>query len=148
MPELLSRRAALRGALVAAVGGAAGFAVARNSAAARERAGTTAANAYGAATSGGGSPLTSLEQIPRGGGRILQRPAIVLVRSATDEVRAYSAICTHQGCPVTRVANGTIDCPCHGSRFDVSSGNVVAGPAPRPLPAVSVAVRAGQVYTA
>jgi Rieske Fe-S protein len=61
-------------------------------------------------------------------------------------VRAFSATCPHQGCPVSTVANGTIDCPCHGSRFDAKTGAVVAGPAPRGLTPVAVVVRDGGVY--
>ena len=49
-------------------------------------------------------------------------------------VYAVSAVCTHLGC-ITRYLSdeGVIACPCHGSRFDIE-GNVVHGPAPRPLP--------------
>jgi Rieske Fe-S protein len=151
--ELLSRRSALNGAAAVVVGGLAGFIVARNSAAAKEKAGTTAANAYGAASpSGGGSTsLASVASIPNGGGRILQHPPIVLVRdanAAVQQVHAFSAICTHQGCTVSTIANGTIDCPCHGSKFDLHTGKVVAGPAPSPLPAIPVQVRNGKVYRA
>jgi Rieske Fe-S protein len=39
-----------------------------------------------------------------------------------------AAICTHMGCTVDQAANGTIDCPCHGSQFSVKDGSVVAGP--------------------
>lgn len=148
MSEQISRRSAVRGALVAALGGVAGFALARTSPAARQRRGTTAANAYGAGSSDEQRPLARLDAIPSGGGTVLRNPAVVLVRTAAGQVHAYSAICTHQGCPVTRVANGTIDCPCHGSRFDASSGRVVAGPASRPLPRIQVVVRAGEVYRA
>jgi Rieske Fe-S protein len=149
MSEQLSRRSALRGTLIAVVGGVAGFAIARNSAAAKQPAGTTAANAYGAepSSSGGGQALATVAAIPREGGRILQHPAVVVVRTASDEIHAYSAICTHQGCAVTQVAGGTIDCPCHGSKFDVNTGKVVAGPAPRPLPPIAVVVRNGQVFS-
>jgi Rieske Fe-S protein len=145
--RVLSRRTALRGSFVTVLGGVAGYLVARNSAAARAKAGTTAANAYGAATGQGGRLLTSVDRVPRGGGVILTHPAIVLTRTPADEVHAFSAVCTHQGCTVDKVVDGTIDCPCHGSRFDANTGAVVSGPASRPLPSIPVVVRAGSIYT-
>jgi cytochrome b6-f complex iron-sulfur subunit len=53
-------------------------------------------------------------------------------------VYALSAVCTHLGC-ITRYRSdeNVIACPCHGSRFDLE-GNVVHGPAPRPLPWLEV----------
>jgi Rieske Fe-S protein len=77
---------------------------------------------------------------------ILTDPAIVLTRTATDAVHGFSAVCTHQGCTVAAVQGGTIDCPCHGSRFDATTGAVRTGPAPSPLPPVAVVVRSGNVY--
>ena len=71
----------------------------------------------------------------------------MLTRSPSDVVHAFSAVCTHQGCTVSTVAGGTIDCPCHGSRFDATTGQVRAGPAIRPLPPIAVVVRSGNVYT-
>ncbi|HSZ31192.1 MAG TPA: Rieske (2Fe-2S) protein, partial [Pseudonocardiaceae bacterium] len=53
---------------------------------------------------------------------------------------AFSAICTHQGCTVNKVTSGTIDCPCHGSKFAIADGSVVHGPASRPLPKRQVTV--------
>ncbi len=144
MADLVSRRSALRGASAVVVGGVAGFALARNSAAAKAKAGTTAANAYGAGP-GGGQLLAAVAAIPQGGGKIVQNPPVVLIRSGA-QVHAFSAICTHQGCTVATVANGTIDCPCHGSKFDAATGKVVAGPAPSPLPKIAVTVRNGEVY--
>jgi len=49
---------------------------------------------------------------------------------------AISTTCTHLGCTVARSQEG-FACPCHGSRFD-QRGNVVGGPAPRPLPWLEV----------
>lgn len=143
----VTRRSALSGAAVAVVGGIAGFAFARNSAAAKDKRGTTAANAYGAKTGAGSRRLAAVADVPKGGGVVLGAAEIVLTRSATGDVHAFSAICTHQGCPVNRVAAGTIDCPCHGSRFDAATGAVVSGPAPSPLPVVAITVRAGGIYT-
>jgi cytochrome b6-f complex iron-sulfur subunit len=60
------------------------------------------------------------------------------VIGAPGGVYAVSAVCTHLGC-ITRYRSdeGVIACPCHGSRFDLE-GDVVNGPAPRPLPWLDV----------
>jgi Rieske Fe-S protein len=97
---------------------------------------------------GGGAALASAADVPQGGGVILQDSKIVLTRGNDGVVRGFSATCTHQGCLVATVAKGTIDCPCHGSQFDATTGAVVAGPAPSPLPPVSVTVRGGKVIRA
>ena len=144
--RVVSRRSALRGAAAVAVGGVLGAVVARNSSAVRTKRGTTAANAYGPAPAATPTRLAAVADIPSGGGLVVDNPAVVLVRTA-DQVHAFSAVCTHQGCTVDKVANGLIQCPCHGSRFDAATGAVKAGPAPRALPAVAVVVRDGQVFT-
>jgi Rieske Fe-S protein len=145
--RVLSRRGVVRGTVVTAIGGVAGYLVTRRSAAAQTPRGTTAANAYGAPAGNGGRLLAALDGIPRGGGVILKDPSIVLTRTATDAVHGFSAVCTHQGCTVAAVQGGTIDCPCHGSRFDATTGAVRTGPATSPLPPVAVVVRSGNVYT-
>jgi Rieske Fe-S protein len=148
MSELtFSRRGVLRGAFATVVGAVAGFLLARGSAAARAGRGTTAANAYGPTTDDAGGALARLDDVPAGGGTVLRDAAIVLTRTVDGELHAFSAVCTHQGCTVDAVADGTIDCPCHGSRFDARTGAVTNGPAARPLPPVAVVVRDGQVYS-
>jgi thiosulfate dehydrogenase [quinone] large subunit len=65
-------------------------------------------------------------------------------------VFAYSRICTHQGCTVNydSLAN-ELACPCHGARFDPTNGaKVVAGPAPQPLPKISVSIQGENIVQA
>ncbi|MFC4615095.1 Rieske (2Fe-2S) protein [Cellulomonas algicola] len=91
-----------------------------------------------------GVVLAALSDVPDGGGLVLTDRQVVLVRDG-DDVEGFSAVCTHQGCLVGEVADGEIRCPCHGSVFDARSGDVVRGPAQRPLPEVDVDVRDGRV---
>ena len=68
-----------------------------------------------------------------------------MFRADDGEVFAVSAICTHMGCDVAwNGAERTWDCPCHGSRFRVT-GEVLHGPATRPLERVEVAEREPEV---
>ena len=87
-----------------------------------------------------GTTLGSLADVPVGGGAVFAEHRVVVTQPAPDTFHAFSAVCTHQGCIVGQVADGTIDCPCHGSRFDVTDGSVVRGPADRPLRRVDIAV--------
>jgi Rieske Fe-S protein len=57
-------------------------------------------------------------------------------------------VCTHQGCIVDQVANGTIDCPCHGSKFSIKDGSVVNGPAASPLASIAIKVEGTSIVQA
>jgi Rieske Fe-S protein len=140
-----SRRSVLSGSVATVVGAVAGFLAARRSGAAKSHPAGAAANAYGAAASGPGRVLLPVGEVPAGGGRILDADGVVVTREVSGTVHAFSTTCTHQGCTVNSVSAGTINCPCHGSRFDLRTGAPVGGPAARPLTAVPVVVRAGQV---
>ena len=83
--------------------------------------------------------------VPVGGGEIFPDAQVVVTQPTKGDFRGFSSICTHQGCPVTSVSDGTIDCTCHGSRFSIEDGSVQAGPAPRPLPTVEVTVSGGEL---
>ena len=61
----------------------------------------------------------------------------LFVFSQGDSVHAISAICPHLGCIVQRLPEGRFECPCHGSKFNVS-GEVFAGPAPGGLPWIQI----------
>lgn len=64
----------------------------------------------------------------------------VLVNTAEGTLVALSAICTHLTCTVRYDGEtGTLFCPCHNGRFDLS-GNVLSGPPPRPLETYTVEV--------
>lgn len=80
--------------------------------------------------------------IPVGGGRVFPDQKVVVTQPTEGQFRAFTSVCTHQGCPVTDVSGGTINCPCHGSRFDVATGEVRQGPATRALPQKQVTVTA------
>ena len=87
-----------------------------------------------------GDRLASTSDIPVGGGTVIAGKKVVVTQPVPGTFAAFSAICTHRGCTVNKVANGTIDCPCHGSRFAIADGSVVEGPASRPLPRRQITV--------
>ncbi|RSS52761.1 Rieske (2Fe-2S) protein [Streptomyces sp. WAC01280] len=100
------------------------------------------------ATTTGAPALAKTSEIPVGGGTVFKEQKVVVTQPAAGEFKAFSAICTHQGCLVNKVADGTIDCPCHGSKYRIADGSVVAGPAPRPLPAEQINVSEGSITLA
>ncbi len=114
---------------------------------------TTSAAAGGTGAAGGGTSagggsssaaasaaLATTAEIPVDGGKILTDKKIVITQPAAGTFKAFTAVCTHQGCTVSTVANGTIDCPCHGSKYSIKDGSVVNGPAPSPLAPIAIKV--------
>ena len=111
--------------------------------------GTPAASgASTGAAAGGAAVLASTASVPVGGGKILTAQQIVITQPAAGSYKAFTAVCTHQGCIVSTVADGTIDCPCHGSKFSVKDGSVVNGPAPSPLAPVAIKVEGTSIVRA
>jgi Rieske Fe-S protein len=92
------------------------------------------------ASGGGAAPLAKLSDIPVGGGKIFEERKAVVTQPRAGTVKAFSTTCTHAGCDVTTVSRGTINCPCHGSKYKIADGSVAGGPAPSPLPPVAVTV--------
>ncbi|MEO6201504.1 MAG: Rieske (2Fe-2S) protein [Cryobacterium sp.] len=99
-------------------------------------------------TGTGGTEIAKLADVPVGGSisAVLDGKPILVAQPTAGTVVAFSAICTHKGCVVKPDAK-EFACPCHGSRYDSSNGEVITGPAPKPLPAVKVTV-AGDSITA
>jgi Rieske Fe-S protein len=103
--------------------------------------GTSGGGTSGGGTSGGGSGGgIKTSEIPVGGGRIFSSRKIVVTQPTAGQFKAFSAVCTHQGCLVSRIASGHIDCTCHGSEYSIEDGSVEVGPAPRALPEKTVTV--------
>jgi len=102
----------------------------------------------GGATTSGPVVLARTTDIPVGGGKILTAQKIVITEPQAGSFKAFTAVCTHQGCIVSTVSGGTINCPCHGSRFIIVNGSVVNGPAPSPLAPVSIEVQGTSIVQA
>ena len=104
---------------------------------------TAPASAPGSASAAAGTgsatgALATTSEIPVGSGKIFTAEKVVVTQPTSGDFKAFSAVCTHMGCIVSQISNGTIDCPCHGSRYSIKDGSVVAGPAPSPLPAEAI----------
>jgi Rieske Fe-S protein len=83
--------------------------------------------------------------VPVGGGAIFPDDELVVTQPTKGEFKAFTAICTHQGCLVNKVEDEQIVCPCHGSHFSITDGAPVAGPASAPLAARKVAVKGTRI---
>ena len=71
----------------------------------------------------------------------------VLIRMEDGQFRAYEQKCTHLSCAVYyKPGTGKIECPCHNGIFDAATGEVLAGPPPRPLPRLSVVLKGEDVF--
>lgn len=111
---------------------------------------TTAAapSASGAppATGGPAAPaansIAKTADVPVGSGVIVGE--VVVTQPSAGVFKGFSAKCTHAGCTVNKVADGTIDCPCHGSKFNLD-GSVANGPATKPLEAQAVTVQGDSI---
>lgn len=99
----------------------------------------------GGSGSGGGTVLGKTSDIPVGGGKVFADQKVVVTQPTAGQFKGFTAVCTHMGCTVAQVADGTIDCPCHGSTFKITNGTVVTGPATTPLPAREIAVKDGSI---
>ncbi|HYH35242.1 MAG TPA: Rieske (2Fe-2S) protein [Nocardioides sp.] len=97
------------------------------------------------ATGGSASGEIATSDVPVGGGIILDDEKVVVTQPSEGEFKAFSSICTHQGCPVGKVEEGQIVCPCHGSVFSVADGSVLGGPATAPLEEAAVTVEGGRI---
>jgi Rieske Fe-S protein len=111
--------------------------------------GSQASSSPGSSGSAGGvaaGALSGTSAIPVGGGKIFPAQLVVVTQPSDGQFKAFSAVCTHMGCTVNQIANGRIDCPCHGSEYSITDGAVLAGPAPKPLPAKTIKVTGDSIF--
>ena len=108
----------------------------------------SSASGGGGSTAGAaqGSALATTSEIPVGSGKIFTSEKVVVTQPNSGDFKAFSAVCTHMGCIVSTISNGTIDCPCHGSQYSISTGAVVGGPAPSPLAAQTIKVTGSNIF--
>ena len=149
-----SRRAVLAGAgatCVAALAGCTTYNANHGGLAGAPPAQNTPAASTGSSGNGNGNApavLASTSDVPVGGGTILTDKKIVITQPHAGTFDAFTAVCTHLGCIVTTVSGGTINCPCHGSKFSINNGSVVNGPATSPLAPINIKVQGTSIIQA
>jgi Rieske Fe-S protein len=101
-----------------------------------------APSASGATAAPGGNVIAKTADVPVGSGLIVDK--VVVTQPTAGVFKGFSSTCTHAGCTVNKIADGTIDCPCHGSKFNLD-GTVAHGPAQKPLPAENITVQGDSI---
>lgn len=139
-PASLDRRTVLRCAGAACVGAGAAVTLAACGGSDEGSGGTAATTGSTATTEAGSGGGVSTSDIPVGGGTVYAEAGYVVTQPTEGQFKAFSSMCTHQNLPVGGVADGTIDCFNHGSKFDITTGAVVNGPATTALPTKTVTV--------
>ena len=102
------------------------------------------------ATPGTGAPapapaanaIAKTSDVPVGSGVIVDE--VVVTQPTAGVFKGFSTTCTHAGCAVNKIADGTINCPCHGSKYNLD-GSVANGPATKSLEAKTVTVQGDSI---
>lgn len=81
--------------------------------------------------------------VPVGSGLIVKNSEFVVTQPTEGSFKAFDRTCPHQGCPVSEVVKTDIVCNCHGSRFSITDGSVVQGPAATGLTPAKVSEASG-----
>ncbi len=105
---------------------------------------------------GGGTPSTGpigkTSEVPVGGGKIFTAEKVMISQPTEGEFKAFSTICTHQKCAITKLTGDEIECGCHHSRFAVKDGSNIEGPNKTPagsvkdLASLKVEVRGDELF--
>ena len=92
---------------------------------------------------GQGPVKVPVTEVPEGGGIVRDR--VVVTQPEAGTFKAFDATCPHQGCAVSSVTSSAIICPCHGSQFDPTTGDVTQGPATTGLTVLTATVEGQDV---
>ncbi len=110
-----------------------------------EKSASSSTSAAPPSAAAAGGVITKTSDVPVGSGVIVED--IVVTQPSAGVFKGFSSKCTHKGCAVNKVADGTIDCPCHGSKYNLD-GTVANGPATQPLEAKDVVVKGDSIVLA
>ena len=71
----------------------------------------------------------------------------ILLANIGGRYYAISNICSHQKCELSdgKLEGNAVKCICHGSKFDVTSGSVLSGPAEKPVESYEVKVEGDDI---
>lgn len=94
----------------------------------------------GTETPSAAAALATTSAVPVGGCFVNADAKVVVTQPTEGDFKAFSAVCTHQGCLVESSSDGEIPCPCHLSHFSLEDGSPVSGPASAPLAPVEITV--------
>ena len=109
----------------------------------------TAGNSTAGNSTAGAGPLAKKADIPVGGGKILTDDGgTVITQPQAGTFKAFTAICPHQNCVVTSVANNSIVCKCHNSTFSAADGSVTNPPATRKLDEKTLRIDGDNIFLA
>ncbi|MEO3977122.1 Rieske (2Fe-2S) protein [Streptomyces sp. CAU 1734] len=134
-PSSAARRTVLKGAALAGAAGLGTAACSTESKLGRAEQPTPTAPVH----------LGAADAVPVGGAKLYREQRLIVSCPEEGTYKAFSAQCTHAGCLLDKIENNEGNCPCHGSRFDVTSGKALVGPATVPLPEVRIKVEGGKL---
>ena len=143
LTEPTTRRAVLGG--VAAVGAGAFLAACGSDEPTDPDSGSADGTTEGSGDADSGGALATIDEVPVGGGTVFQKEKIVVTQPTEGDFKAFTAVCTHQGCTVGSVEGDTIQCNCHGSQYNAADGKVKKGPAPKALAPKKVTVEGNEI---
>ncbi|MEV0169873.1 Rieske (2Fe-2S) protein [Streptomyces sp. NPDC050803] len=89
--------------------------------------------------------LGAESEIAKGSAKLYRDHNVVVSRAEDGTLKAYSTICTHALCPINKLEGTKLICPCHGSEFDATTGEVLHAPATVALNGLSVEAKGGRI---